>query len=1004
MKSIREQLAGLTPEQRAALAARLRGGSTSRVEAIQKRPSSASDAPLSCAQERLWLVDQLNPDVVGQNTAGVMTIHGEFDTARFERALRAVQSRHEVLRTAIRAGEQGPVQVVMDAPLLESRFIDIADIVGNSSHSCDNAEFIMKGGRLVGQSHDGEDPDADCLSVLNDIICKEGARPFDFESGCLVRMSVIRLQDKKHYVLLALHHVVFDGGSVGLLMDELWAAYVQQELWSVPPLSIQYGDYAFWQRETIRKGGLDRGLTYWEKTLEGMPQYLSLSTGSGDGGQGGSKRVPIEISRDLFGRAQRYASNIGVTPFHIFLAAYACVISRFSGEKDFAIGIPVSLRNRPELNEMIGCFINMLAIRMDLRDSPSFEEFVLRVRDRVLEAMEYVDTPFEFVVSRVAGSRDSDSLPIFQNTFSFEREMKEGVCEVAPGLSYEIGEFDIGNSGYDLDMEFHYGKHGVEGWIDYDVGQFDDFWIYQFVNSLLVFVDEGLSFPENNVGRLPLLTESQREEVTGYHNIGGQARADHILLHELFEAQVARTPGAVAVCHSTGELTYAQLNERANQLAHRLRALKTDSGLSIIQPDALVALSVERSPEMVIGLLGILKSGAAYLPVDPEYPVERIEYMLMDSQARVLVTQRHVLTRLPKSVLDTEQIIILDDETTYEGYSRENISTEETGQTACNLAYVIYTSGSTGLPKGVMNEHRGVVNRLLWMPPEIGMQASDRILQKTSFAFDGSVWELYWTLVKGAAMVLARPGGHRDPGYLIGLIDEQRITMVDFVPSMLQVFLDFVERGQCGSIRHILCGSEELPLSLLQRAQRKLPHVRFHNLYGPTEAAADAVYWTCDAFQRESRVPIGRPIDNIRIYILDENRLPVPRGVTGELYIGGEGVARGYLNRPELTAERFVQDPFSDVPDARMYRTGDLGRWRSDGAIEYLGRNDFFTKSRHKSSTNLLPSQCSDWNILQIRVKTRKSPRSRRSLRKSSMNSTCNFLNFVRQSIYISRF
>ena len=434
MKSIREQLAGLTPEQRAALAARLRGGSTSRAEAIQKRPSSASDAPLSCAQERLWLVDQLNPDVVGQNTAGVMIIHGEFDTARFERALRAVQSRHEVLRTAIRAGEQGPVQVVMDTPLLESRFIDIADIVGNSSHSYDNAEFIMKGGRLVRQFHDDEELEGDCLPALNDVICKEGARPFDFKSGCLVRMSVIRLHDKKHYVLLTLHHVVFDGVSVGILANEAWSLYAQQGR-AMPPLSIQYGDYAFWQRETIRKGGLDRGLAYWEKTLEGMPQYLSLSTGCGDGGQGGSKRVPIEVSRDIFGRVQRYASNIGVTPFHIFLAAYACVISRFSGEKDFAIGIPVSLRNRSELNEMIGCFINMLAIRMDLRDSPSFEKFVLRVRDRVLEAMEYVDTPFEFVVSRVAGSRDSESLPNLQNTFSFEREMKEGVCEVAPGLS-----------------------------------------------------------------------------------------------------------------------------------------------------------------------------------------------------------------------------------------------------------------------------------------------------------------------------------------------------------------------------------------------------------------------------------------------------------------------------------------------------------------------------------------------------------------------------------------
>ena len=415
------------------------------------------------------------------------------------------------------------------------------------------------------------------------------------------------------------------------------------------------------------------------------------------------------------------------------------------------------------------------------------------------------------------------------------------------------------------------------------------------------------------------------------------------LVHELFEQQVERTPKALAVQYQGESLTYAELNAKANQLAHRLRAMTDESGAPVVGPDTLVAISVERSLEMVVGLLGILKAGAAYVPVDPEYPADRIAHILGDAGARLVLTQDTLKESLPVS---GARILSLDDASLYADQPASNIPRALTGTTSSHLAYVIYTSGSTGQPKGVMNEHRGVVNRLCWMPPEIAMRASDRVLQKTSFAFDGSVWELYWTLMHGAAMVLARPGGQRDPGYLIRLIDEEHITMVDFVPSMLQVFLDFVHPGQCGSIRHILCGSEELPLALLQRAQKALPHVRFHNLYGPTEAAADSVYWACDASQTEGRVPIGRPISNIRVHILDGNRQLVPRGVAGELYLGGEGVARGYLNRQALTDERFVADPFSEQVNARLYRTGDLGRWRADGAIEYLGRNDFQVKIR----------------------------------------------------------
>ncbi|MDL5368258.1 amino acid adenylation domain-containing protein, partial [Xanthomonas sp. NCPPB 2654] len=406
-------------------------------------------------------------------------------------------------------------------------------------------------------------------------------------------------------------------------------------------------------------------------------------------------------------------------------------------------------------------------------------------------------------------------------------------------------------------------------------------------------------------------------------------------VHALFEAQVARTPGAIALQFDGQSLSYAILNRRANQLAHRLIALG-------VQPDDRVAICVERSLEMVVGLLGILKAGGAYVPLDPSYPDDRLAYMLEDSAPGVVLTQAALLARLP--MLGSAATLVLDADRALAALPEHDPVVA--GLTPRHLAYVIYTSGSTGQPKGAMNEHRGVVNRLLWAQSQFQLSAEDRVVQKTPFGFDVSVWEFFLPLLAGARLVLAKPAGHQDPEYLVDLIEEAGITLAHFVPSMLQLFLERAEAARCGSVRDVLCSGEALPPALQLRCQRALPHVRLHNLYGPTEAAVDVTYWRCDADRHPGTVPIGRPIANTRMYVLDKHGVPVPVGVTGELHIGGVQVGRGYWRRPQLTAERFLPDPFSGDADARMYKTGDLGRWLPDGSLEYLGRNDFQVKLR----------------------------------------------------------
>ena len=434
-----------------------------------------------------------------------------------------------------------------------------------------------------------------------------------------------------------------------------------------------------------------------------------------------------------------------------------------------------------------------------------------------------------------------------------------------------------------------------------------------------------------------LLGEEERHRLLEEFNATAVDYGPERLMHELFEEQVQRTPDAMAVVHEGRRLSYRELNERANQLAHHLR----EHGVG---PDRLVGVCIERSLEMVVGLLGILKAGGAYVPLDPTYPDERLQYLIQDTEPALVLTEESLRRRLP---LDPQRILSLDAQ--WGELSRQphcNLAASSLGLDTSHLAYVIYTSGSTGRPKGVMNEHRALFNRLKWMQQQYALSESDRVLQKTPYSFDVSVWEFFWPLQQGACLVVARPGGHRDPQYLVDLIREAQVTTVHFVPSMLQHFLECPDTRECTSLRRIVCSGEELALGTTRDCLTKMPWADLYNLYGPTEAAIDVTAWDCRCADGVTRVPIGRPISNTRIYILDMHGQPVPIGVAGEIYIGGVGVARGYLNQVELTRQRFVPDPFCDGRQGRLYRTGDLGRWRADGNIEYLGRNDDQVKVR----------------------------------------------------------
>jgi amino acid adenylation domain-containing protein len=874
--------------------------------------SREQSLPLSFAQQRMWFLAQLEPDVAVYNIPSAVRMTGNLDIAALERSFSEVVRRHEALRTTFVAHDGIPVQVIHDAEAVTIPVLDLSGL----------AEKEREAQRLIRE---------------------EGQRPFDLARGPLLRVGLLQLGAEEYVLLLTLHHIVSDAWSTEVLVREittLYHAYVGGEASPLTELAVQYADYAAWQREWLQREVLEAQLFYWRRQLGELPEVLELPTkGPRPAVQtyrAGSQALSLsERQKEAF---QALAYGEGTTLFITLLAAFQTLLWHYTRQEQVSVGTPTAGRDRVEIEGLIGCFVNTLVMATDLSGDPTFREVLQRVREVALGAYAHQDVPFERLVEELQPERSLSHSPLFQVMLVLQNTRNTRLQ--LPGVSLDTIELESETVKFDLMLTLTEAEpetdQGLEGRLGYNRDLFEAETIARMVGHFEVLVESVVSNPEQRLSELQLLTAAEREQLGGFNQTEVEYPQGDTLA-QLFEQQAARTPGAVALVYEGERVSYDELNRRANQLARHLQGLG-------VGPEVVVGLCIERSPEMVMGLLGILKAGGAYLPLDPAYPAPRLAFMMADAHAQVLLTQQRLLEGLGEQ--EAEVLCLDADWESFTRHGDENLEVELQG---ANLAYVIYTSGSTGQPKGVMISQQAICNHMRWMQASFPLSAEDAVLQKTPFSFDASVWEFYAPLFAGGRLVLAQPGGQQDSGYLVQTMAAEGVTVLQVVPTLLQMLVQEPGLAECRELKRVFCGGEILTRGLAAQLQARLPTVELYNLYGPTEAAIDVTCWPCERegeWNEWSGVPIGRAIANVQLYVLDQGLKLAPVGVSGELYIGGAGVARGYFKKPELTAERFVPHPYSTEAGARLYRTGDVARYRSDGALEYVGRVDHQVKVR----------------------------------------------------------
>ncbi len=875
---------------------------------IQPAPRDATvGLPLSFAQQRLWFLDQLEPNNSFYNNPTAIRLTGQLDLAALERSLNEIVRRHESLRTTFAAVGGRPTQVIAPEFKLAMPIIDMRGLPKPERE----AEALRRA-------------------------TEETQRPFDLARGPLLRAQLLQLGEQEYVALLTLHHIVSDGWSMGVIIREIAALYsVFSEARSpegdtrpspLPGLPIQYADFARWQREWLQGETLQAHLAYWKQQLADSPPMLELPTDRSrpaiqtSNGSHLSFTLPCALAQSL----KQLSRQEGVTLFMTLLAGFQTLLYRYTGQEIVNVGTPIANRNRAEIENLIGFFVNTLVMRGNLSGEPSFRDVLVRVREAALGAYAHQDLPFEMLVEALHPERDLSHAPLFQVMFVLDNEPRQ-VLEL-PGLMLSPVEAESGTARFDITLSMAEEPDGLNATIEYNTDLFNADTIVRMAGHFQTLLEGIVADPDRHITTLPLLTEAERRQMLVEWNNTATDFPREACIHELFEQQVEQRPYALAVTYEGEQLTYLDLNRRANQVARYLRKLG-------VGPDVLVGICTERSLEMVVGILGILKAGSAYLPLDPTYPAERLGFMLQDSAVPVLLTQLHLAERLPAHAA---QVVHLDAD--WEAIAQESDENVCSGATAEDLAYVIYTSGSTGKPKGVVLRHRGLCNLATWHHIVFDMREGKRVLQFSPFSFDASVWEVFMALRNGATLCLARQETLASGPDLVKLMREQHVTTATLPPTMLLT----MPVQDLPELETIIAAGEACPRELVMRWG---PGRRFFNAYGPTETTVCTSMAQCDANDPQNP-SIGKPIANTQLYILDAHLQPVPIGVPGELCVGGVSLARGYLNRPELTEVKFVRDPFSHEPGACLYRTGDLVRYRADGDIEFLGRIDQQVKVR----------------------------------------------------------
>ncbi|NVM91279.1 amino acid adenylation domain-containing protein [Variovorax sp. SG517] len=895
-------------ESAAAIRERLAQGARARPAPIAVLPAERRvyALPLSHAQERQWFLWQLDPGSAAYHMSGALRLTGALQADALQAALNDLVARHESLRTVFHAGSDGvAAQWINPTGTLALEVLDLRAV-----------------------------PDGQRDEQLQKETRRIKAAPFDLSQGGLLRTALCRLADDTHVLVVVMHHIVSDGASMQVLIDELAAGYAARlygRAAALPVPRVQYADFAAWQRDWLAAGEAERQLGWWRAQLGEEHPVLELRTDHPRKPQASYRaaRHAFELPAPLLGRLRGVAQAEGGTLFMVLLAGLQVLLHRYTGQEDIRVGAAVANRNRVEFENVIGLFVNTLVLRNSIEGRKPLSRVLAQARETVLGAQAHQDLPFEQLVQRLQPERSISHSPLFQVMFNHLFEDHRALQRL-DGI--EVSDHALP----DLQTQFDWvleARERPDGRLMLDVIYAEDLFeretIARMAQHYVAVLSTLCADASRAVGDIDLLGATEKSQLAQW-SVNTRREPQPQPVHQQIARHARQQPEAIALMFADEALSFAELDRRANRLAHRLMALG-------VKPDMPVGIAMERSVEMVVGILAILKAGGAYLPLDPDYPVQRLAYMVEDSGIELLLVHRatrgHITGRSGLVVLDIDTIDL----------SGEPVTDPCVALHGENLAYVIYTSGSTGKPKGSAVRHDALHSCMAWMQQTYRLTRADTVLHKAPFGFDVSVWEMFWPMTAGARLVVANPGDHRDPARLVELIQRHQVTTLNFVPSMLQAFLAHKDIEASTRLKHIIVGGEAMPAETQRETLRRLSGATLQNLYGPTETTIHVTRWTC-CDDGQSLVPIGQPISETSARVLDAELNEVPRGVAGELYLGGVSLARGYLNKPGLSAERFVADPFGNGD--RLYRTGDLVRWNAEGQLEYLGRIDHQVKIR----------------------------------------------------------